>query len=88
MSARYQKPLSEWKMEKLEILFYETHFRAVVLTNYDDIKTLFNMDEVLGRPPTAPNHLTQLGHETLENVEPEINKHHTPGVIFTNVNFQ
>ena len=46
------------------------------------------MDEVLGRPPTAPNHLTQLGHETLENVEPEINKHHTPGVIFTNVNFQ
>jgi hypothetical protein len=58
---------------------------TVVLTKYEDIKEVFNMEEVTARPTTAPAHKLRLGWETVTDTDPELNKGRPPGVLMSNV---
>ena len=56
-----------------------------MLTNYEDIKTIFDMEQVAHRPPQNPAYLVRTGWETAVKCEPVLNKHRCPGVIMSNV---
>lgn len=64
--------------------FYLGNHSTVVLTNYEDIKEVFNKEEASHRPPIT-GHKFRPGWKSAVDVEPELNRQQPPGVIFTNV---
>lgn len=66
---------------------YLGSMRTVVLTNYEDIKKIMNMDEASSRPPFHPAEIRP-GWEHVVESDPILNKDRFPGVIFSNVSLQ
>nr|AKH03508.1 cytochrome P450 3075A2 [Paracyclopina nana] len=66
--------------------FYLGQYKTVVLTDYEDIKEVLNKDEASHRPPIT-GHKLRPGWESAADVDPELNKHQPPGVIFSNGKF-
>ena len=62
--------------------------RAIVFTKHEDVKEIFNMDDVSGRPSSAPGHKFRPGWETMAKIEPEVNEGRPPGVLLSNVSFR
>ena len=87
------KPSVFWGIRNLQkeygdtIGLYVGDFPAVVLCDYEDIKTVFNTDEASARPPQAPSHRTREGWHYILDTDPVLNKGRTPGVILSNVRF-
>ena len=68
--------------------FYLGNLKTVVLTDYEDIKEVFNMDETAHRPSQAPGHKIRPGWAGPAEMDPELNRGRTPGVIGSNVSKQ
>ena len=60
---------------------------TVVLTDLDDIKVVFNMEETHARPAAAPQNKLRPGWKEILEIDPELNKDRQPGVILSNVSF-
>ena len=84
------KPSIFWGIVQLEKKYgdifglYLGNLRTVVLTRYEDIKEVFNMDEASGRPPTNPVNIRP-GWQYPEESDPIMNKDRPPGVILSSV---
>ena len=98
--TRYPILGSVWYFQKLSIFngiirgqsefgdkigFYLGDQPAVILTKYEDIKSVFDKESVSHRPPQNPAYLIRNGWETAVKCEPILNKHRCPGVIMSNV---
>ena len=46
------------------------------------------MDDVSGRPSSAPGHKFRPGWETMAKIEPDVNEGRPPGVLLSNVSFR
>ena len=65
--------------------FYLNNAPFVVLTDYEDIKEILKKDEIAGRSMSEPGNRFRPGWQSMENVEPGVNKGRNPGVIGTQV---
>lgn len=64
--------------------FYLGNERAVVLTNYEDIKEVLSKAETAHRPPII-GLSGRPGKHSAQEVDPELNQDNPPGVILSNV---
>ena len=65
--------------------FYLNNAPFVVLTDYEDIKEILKKDEIAGRSMSEPGNRFRPGWQSMESVEPGVNKGRNPGVISTQV---